>query len=108
MRLLSTPVDRYTPSMLDRADGAIFFFTVGTNPEVVLLIESDGKEWSYAAGRMTGAQLVALSLDGAIVWEGATPRMRRDSSYTASSTPIDIPGIAADVERHPETAAPPG
>src|SRR6185312_10054484 len=64
LRLLSTPVDRYTPSMSDRADGAIFFFTLGTNPEVVLLIESDGKGWSYAAGRMTGAQAVALSLDG--------------------------------------------
>jgi len=102
LRLLSTPVARYTPSTADRADGAIFFFTLGTNPEVVLLIESDGKAWSYAAGRLTGAQLVGLSLDGAIVWEGATPRMGRGSSYTASITAIDIPGIAADGSDIPE------
>ena len=54
LRLLPTPVDRYSPSNADQADGAIFFFTFGTNPEVVLLIESDGKTWSYAAGRLTG------------------------------------------------------
>jgi hypothetical protein len=102
LRLLTTPVDRYTPSSADRADGAIFFFTLGTNPEVVLLIESDGKEWSYAAGRMTGAQAVALTLDGATVWEGATPRMGRNSPYSASITPIDIPGIGADGSEIPD------
>ena len=102
LRLLSTPVDRYTPSKADRADGAIFLFTLGTNPEVVLLIESDGKGWSYAAGRMTGAQAVALTIDGAVAWEGATPRMIRDSSFTGSIIPIDIPGIAADGSEIPE------
>jgi hypothetical protein len=96
LRLLPTPVDRYTPSSAERADGAIFFFTLGTNPEVVLLIESDGKEWSYAAGRMTGAQVVVLTLDGALAWEAVTPAMRRDSSFTGSIIPIDIPGLAAD------------
>jgi hypothetical protein len=102
LRLLSTPVDRYTPSKADRADGAIFFFTLGTNPEVVLLIETDGKEWSYAAGRMTGAQVVVLTLDGANVWEGETPQMRRNFSFTGSIFPIDIPGIAADGSEIPE------
>ncbi len=96
LRLLPTPVDRYKPSDADRADGAIFFFTFGTNPEVVLLIESDGKGWSYAAGRMTGAQVVVLTLDNAIAWEGAPLEMGRDSPFTGSITPIDIPGIAAD------------
>ena len=96
LRLLPTPVDRYTPSAADRADGAIFFFTFGTNPEVVLLIESDGKGWSYAAGRLTGAQVVALTLDEAVAWEGAPLEMGRDSSFTGSITPVDIPGIAPD------------
>jgi hypothetical protein len=103
LRLLSTPVDRYTPPKADRADGAIFFFTVGTNPEVVLLIETDGKEWSYAAGRMTGAQVVVLTLDGALAWEGPTPKMNRDSAFTGSIFPIEIPGIAADGSEIPES-----
>jgi hypothetical protein len=102
LRLLPAPVDRYTPSRVERADGAIFLFTFGTNPEVVLLIESDGKKWSYAAGRMTGAQVVVLTLDNAIVWEGAPLEMGRDSSFTGSITPIDIPGIAADGSEIPE------
>jgi hypothetical protein len=96
LRLLPTPVDRYRPTEADRADGAIFFFTFGTNPEVVLLIESDGERWSYAAGRMTGAQVVVLTLDGAVAWEGTPLQMGRDSPFTGSITPIDIPGIAAD------------
>lgn len=96
LRLLPTPVDRYRPSNADRADGAIFFFTFGTNPEVVLLIESDGERWTYAAGRMTGAQVVVLTLDKAVAWEGAPLQMGRDSPFTGSITPIDIPGIAAD------------
>jgi hypothetical protein len=102
LRLLSTPVDRYTPSGGDQADGAIFFFTLGTNPEVVLLIETDGKGWSYAAGKMTGAQVVALTLDGAVAWEGAPPGKNRDSSSTGSIFPIDIPGIGADGSEIPE------
>lgn len=61
LRLLPAPVDRYTPSNADRADGAILFFTFGTNPEVVLFLESDGKSWSYAVSRMTGAETVVLS-----------------------------------------------
>jgi hypothetical protein len=101
LRLLSTPVDRYTPSKADRADGAIFFFTLGTNPEVALLIESDGKEWSYAAGRMTGAQVVVLTLDGAPAWEGPAPGTSRGSSL-AAVVPVDVPGLAADGSEIPE------
>ena len=96
LRLLPTPVDRYRPSNADRADGGIFLFTFGTNPEVVLLIESDGKTWTYAASRMTGAQVVVLTLDNAVAWEGAPLEMGRDSPFTGSITPLDIPGIAAD------------
>jgi hypothetical protein len=96
LRLLPQPVDRYVPSKAERADGAIFFFTFGTNPEVMLLIESDGKQWSYAAGRMTGAEEVMLTLDDAIAWEGAPLQKGTSSPYTGSIAPVDIPGIAAD------------
>jgi hypothetical protein len=96
LRLMPTPIDRYEPSSADRADGAIFFFVFGTNPEVVLLVESDGTSWRYAAARLTGAQVVTLSLDSAVVWEGAPLEMRPDSSFTGSITPVLIPGIAPD------------
>jgi len=102
LRMLSQPVDRYQPSESERSDGAIFFFTFGTNPEVVLLIESDGTDWSYAAGRMTGAQEVVLTLDGEIVWEGAPLEQGLHSPFTGNITAVDIPGIAADGSAVPE------
>lgn len=102
LRLLPTPIDRYKPSSNERADGAIYIFTFGTNPEVVLLIESDGKEWRFAAGRMTGAQVVVVTLDNVVVWEGAPLQKGRDSPFTGSVTPLEIPGIAADGSEIPD------
>jgi hypothetical protein len=96
LRLLPQPVDRYVPSDADRADGAVFFFTFGTNPEVVLMIESDGQSWSYAAGRMTGAQEVVLKFDEAIAWQGLPLQKGSDSPFTGHIEAIDIPGIAPD------------
>ncbi len=96
LRLLPQPVDRYAPSTADRADGAIFIATFGTNPEVALFLESDGKQWSYAAGRLGGAQIIELSIDGKTAWEGPVVRYAPDSSYTASSARANIPGLAPD------------
>jgi hypothetical protein len=96
LRLLPQPIDRYTPSNADRADGAIFIAAFGTNPEAVLFIESDGKAWNYAAGRLAGAQTISLSIDGAKAWEGDPVRYGWNSSYTASNAKADIPGIAED------------
>lgn len=96
LRLLPAPVDRYVPSKADRADGAVFFFTFGTNPEVALLIESDDQGWSYTAGRLTGAQEVVLKFDNATVWEGVPLDKRLTSSFTGSLEFIDIPGLASD------------
>lgn len=96
LRLLPQPVDRYEPSEVDRADGAVFFFTFGTNPEVVLLIESDGQSWSYAAGRMTGAQEVVLTFDDVIAWQGNPLQQGTESPFTGHIAAIDIPGIDRD------------
>jgi hypothetical protein len=62
----------------------------------MLLIESDGKQWNYAAGRMTGAQEVVLTLDETIAWQGAPLQKGTDSPFTGSIVLIDIPGISAD------------
>ena len=96
LRLLPQPVDRYIPSTGERADGAIFFFTFGTNPEVVLLIETNGTKWSYAAGRLTGAESVVLMLDKDIAWHGPPVKQGIHSPHTGSIAPIDIPGIGPD------------
>lgn len=96
LRLLPQPALRYVPSRDDRADGAIFFLTFGTNPEVILLVESDGKKWTYAAGRMTGAKVVELSFDDAIVWQGPPLQAGLNSPSTGDVFSIDIPGVAKD------------
>jgi hypothetical protein len=96
LRLLPQPIDRYTPSATDRADGAIFLLAFGTNPEVALFIESDGRAWNYAAGRLTGAATVVLTIDGSTAWEGAPVRYGFNQPYNASNAAADIPGIAPD------------
>ena len=96
LRLLPQPVDRYTPSTADHADGAIFLLCYGTNPEVALCIESDGKSWSYAAGRLTGAQRVQLTIDGATAWQGPAFKYGFNQPYDSSNTPVEIPGVAPD------------
>ena len=96
LRLLTQPVDRYVPSNAENADGAIFLFAFGTNPEVVLLLESDGTKWSYAAGRMTGAQSVVLTIDETIAWQGLPLQKGNDSPYVGSISAIEIPGVAPD------------
>jgi len=96
LRLLPQPIDRYTPGTAERADGALFLLTFGTNPEVALLIESDGKQWTYAAGRLTGAEKVALTIDGKSAWQGGPLTYGAMSPYTASDAPAEIPGFTAD------------
>lgn len=96
LRLLTQPVDRYVPSNTENADGAIFLFAFGTNPEVVLMLESDGTKWNYAAGRMTGAQSVSLTIDDVIAWQGLPLQKGNESPYTGSISPIEIPGVGSD------------
>lgn len=71
LRLLTHPVYRYQGTKDDPVDGALFTFTIGTDPEAFLLLESrpvDGKpRWHYALCRMTGAS-VRVSHRGKEVW----------------------------------------
>jgi hypothetical protein len=96
LRLLPQPADRYTPASADRADGAIFLLAFGTQPEVALFIESDGTAWNYAAGRVSAATTISLTIDGATAWEGAPVRPGVNQPYTYSNARADIPGIAPD------------
>lgn len=96
LRLLPQPVDRYTPSATENADGGMFLLTYGTNPEAVLLIESDGMAWNFAAGRLSGSSKLVLTIDGETAWEGPPHKYGLNQPYTASNAIADIPGIAPD------------
>lgn len=71
LRLLSQPLDRYETTEDDAADGGLFVFVLGTDPEAVLLIEchpSQGKpRWDYALARMNH-QAIRVSHRGRPVW----------------------------------------
>ncbi len=92
LRLLSSPIFRYQESDVDRADGAIFLFAYGTNPEIALFIESDGDEWSFAVGRLTGAK-ASLTRGEQTVWEGPPVNYGWGQPYTASNLAASIPGV---------------
>jgi hypothetical protein len=96
LRLLPQPIDRYVPSSAEHADGAMFLLAFGTNPEVALLIETDGKTWSYAAGRLTGASKVQLTFAGEPAWTGDPVKYGSNQPYTASNSAASIPGVAPD------------
>jgi hypothetical protein len=55
LRPLTTPLYRYPEDAA--ADGALFTFVVGTDPELMLLIESHDGGWRYGLGRMNGDEI---------------------------------------------------
>ena len=72
LRLLSAPVFRTPQTDESEVDAALFVFVMGTDPEIVLLIESreiDGKrKWYYQAGRHSHVSLELRHKDMK-VWE---------------------------------------
>src|SRR4029077_11993940 len=62
LRLLTTPMYRYSASSHGILDGAMFAFVQGTNPEVLLLVEAQGanpaeRAWRYGFARMSSYNL---------------------------------------------------
>lgn len=59
MRLLPTPICRYSNPDAQLLDGAVFGFTMGTNPDVLVVIEADlsdgAAEWRFGCVCMTSA-----------------------------------------------------
>ncbi len=62
------PIDRYADAENGIADGAAFAFANGTNPEVGMLLETDGKTWSFGVFRLSTAAIL-VELDGKPVAE---------------------------------------
>ncbi len=68
LRLLTTPVYRYTDKAAGIDDGALFAYCQGTNPELLIVVEARTAEdqapaWRYAFAAMTSFRLQ--------VWEGS-------------------------------------
>ncbi len=76
LRLLPRPLFRYnlkdakesSPTLLD---GALFAFVMGTDPEIVMILEAVGRSeqavWQYGFARATSGGLEA-KLDGNVIW----------------------------------------
>lgn len=90
LRLLTTALDRYTPSDKPRADGALFAWVWGTNPEVLTFIETDGVAWSFAFARIGGAELWAV-LGEDEVWRVPDTSISPVTPYTITVSPTAVP-----------------
>ncbi len=91
LRRVPTPLDRYEPSDKPRADGALFAFAWGVNPEAVLFVESDGQKWLYGWAPLSSAPLMA-KLGDAVVWECFLgPHEDRTAPYTSIHRQLTVP-----------------
>ncbi len=88
LRLLPQPLHRYADAGSGLADGTLFAFAFGTNPEMIAAVEcrrgdSDELAWFYGFAPLTSAGLV-VRLDDQIVWELPVPpaQPNRASPYT--------------------------
>jgi hypothetical protein len=88
-RLLTQPIDRYQSPAQKIVDGAIFAYANGTNPELGVVLETDGERWRYGVVRLTGAEAV-VTLDGRQVaaFEQFSPRGRTDGPYQWGRHPL--------------------
>lgn len=59
LRLLSQPLYRYQNAKADILDGCLFAFVEGTDPELILSLESSVSKpgWKFATGRLTRYQI---------------------------------------------------
>jgi hypothetical protein len=76
-RLLPKPLYRYDVEKTKTLDGALFAFVIGTDPELMVLIECDTAaekpEWRFGVTRMN-RDVVRLKHKGEKVWEAAAIR----------------------------------
>lgn len=85
-RLLTQPINRYQSEVEKIVDGAIFVYANGTNPELGVVLESDGQHWWYGTLRLTGAES-SVTLDGRQVaaYDHFDSRGRTDWPYHSAS-----------------------
>lgn len=102
LRLLSRPLYRYDPKGGSVSDGAVFAFVMGTDPEVLLLLEAikegDVAKWQYAFARRTSGELEGRFQD-TVVWKGPRFPQQNDprQPHFARATPFP-PGLQLTAE----------
>jgi hypothetical protein len=81
-RLLPKPLYRYDAAQTKTIDGALFAFVIGTDPELMLLIECDTvaakSGWRFGVGRMN-RDTVRLKRKSETVWEAESFREHKPS-----------------------------
>lgn len=88
-RLLSQPIDRYQDSEI--ADGALFVFANGTNPEIGLFLEATETGWMYGLARLSAAQTTILLNDKQIAqFPFGAFELVREGPYASTSHPIVV------------------
>jgi hypothetical protein len=99
LRLLPRPLFRYDltnakdpePNLLD---GALFAYVIGTDPEVVLVLEAIGTaekaDWQYALVRATSGGL-EVKLDNEVVWTAKKAPDNRDATLPHFTMRRDLP-----------------
>lgn len=103
LRLLPRPLFRYDPRSGNVIDGVVFAFVIGTDPEVLMLIEAvksgDQTKWQYAFVRRTSGKLEAR-LDNAVVWQVDKFPRQHDPRlpYFTIGTPLPPDIIAVEVQ----------
>jgi len=92
-RLLPKPLNRYDAERTKALDGALYAFVIGTDPELMLLLECDTAaekpEWRFGVGRMN-RDVIRLKRKGETIWEVAA---LKDKSIDAVYRFIEI-GLA--------------
>jgi len=96
LRLLPRPVHRYADPAAGIQDGAIFAFAYGTNPDLLLVIESRRAgaappAWHYAPARLGGGA-TALTLDGAGVYTAPAVAIPTGRETYMNRRQRDLPG----------------
>lgn len=92
LRLLPREIDRYSPTDAPLSDGTIFLLVNGRNPALVLIVETDGKQWQWGVGRLTLPSELELFLDDKSVWKRPrNPSNAWTSPYCATNRPAEFP-----------------
>lgn len=91
LRLLTSPVYRFSSPERGVADGAMFAFVLGTDAEVFLLLEARGAEkenrWQYALARLNSDELAAFWKEKEVWRVGKATYNVRDKPYAFMTLP---------------------